>query len=278
LEQQTNLKTRSQAVLQKEQQDSEQRLKDIAKTNQEQLKKEVVKGATDQEKMHHIYAKEIERLHKEGDAGIFNQTETYKTKRRQLEQEQKTELDDLRTTHEENLHDKDDFYKAKAKENELIYKQGLARQRKDFEQMRNKNRTEFENTLNLQKTTYAKNLLREKADHLKDISKYANKNEDPFYQMKMANAQLEETDTHYLIKAQVPEHEKDNIKIHVKNGMAVIQGNRRFEDKLEGDNARVMTNNYQTFREEFSLEHPVREKMAERWWKDGILTYKVPKA
>lgn len=278
MEQQNNMKAQSQTVLQKEQYDSEKRMQEVSKNNHEQLRREVNKGVTDQEKTRDVYAKEIARLHKEGDAGIHQQVETHEIKRRTLELEQKQELERLQKQQQETLLDKDAFYKEKAKQNELIYKQGLADQHKDFEKQRQKNREEFDNVLNLQKTTFAKNIMRDKMTHMKDISKYSGKDQDPFYQMKMTNAQVEETDTHYYIKAQVPEHEKDSIKIHVKNGTAVIQGNRRFEDKIEGDNARVTTNNYQTFREEFNLEHPVREKMAERFWQNGVLTYKIPKA
>ncbi|MGE3759197.1 MAG: Hsp20 family protein [Pseudobdellovibrionaceae bacterium] len=278
LEQQTNMKTQAQMVLQKEQYESEKRLQEVSKINHDQLRREVAKGVQDQEKTRDVYAKEIARLHKEGDVGIHQQIETHDVKKRTLEIEQKQELERLQQHHQDTLIDKDAFYKEKAKQNELIYKQGLADQHREFEQMRQKNRQQFDQVLELQKTTFAKNIMRDKMAHMKDINKYAGKDEDPFYQLKMTNAQVEETDTHYYIKAQVPEHEKDSIKIHVKNDMAVIQGNRRFEDKVQGENARVTTNNYQTFREEFKLEHPVREKMAERFWQNGILTYKIPKA
>jgi HSP20 family molecular chaperone IbpA len=101
---------------------------------------------------------------------------------------------------------------------------------------------------------------------------------DPFYQLNGAQAQVTETDNHYIIQAEVPEHEKDNVKIFVHDDKAVIQGHRKFNDDIQDPEGRLTTNSFQTFRQEIPLDHPVREKFAHRSYENGILTLKIPKA
>jgi HSP20 family protein len=68
------------------------------------------------------------------------------------------------------------------------------------------------------------------------------------------------------------------VKLIVKEDKVIVNGQRRFEDKIEDAASKVSTNNYQTFREIIPLEHPVREKLIDQKWENGILTLKIPKA
>jgi HSP20 family molecular chaperone IbpA len=113
---------------------------------------------------------------------------------------------------------------------------------------------------------------------MEDVAKYADKSADPFYHLTHTKAQVEETDSHYIVRADVPEHEKDNVKILVKDDKVIVNGQRRFEDRVKDENSQIATNSYQTYREIIPLEHPVREKHIHQSWKDGVLTLRIPKA
>ena len=121
-------------------------------------------------------------------------------------------------------------------------------------------------------------MLQEKAEVIKSIGKHRERLADPFYQIRHAEATLKETDDHYIVEAKVPEHEKDNVKLWVKDDKVVVQGNRMFADNVAAEDVKLETNSYQTFRQEIPLSHPVREKFATRVWENGVLKLKVPKA
>jgi HSP20 family protein len=92
------------------------------------------------------------------------------------------------------------------------------------------------------------------------------------------DGRLSENDKQYVITANVPEHEKDNVKVVVKDDKVVVKGHRRFQDHLDENGKKISTESYQTFHEEIPLSHPVREKYARSSWNDGVLTVVIPKA
>ena len=143
---------------------------------------------------------------------------------------------------------------------------------------RAKNQKAFEESVRMQKENYAHSLLKEKAEVLRDVGKFSKKQDDPFYRMAQVQGSLTESDSHYIVKAEVPEHEKENIKVTVKDDKVIVQGSRRFKDAIDQETSKISTENYQSFREVIPLEHPVKDKFTSRHWADGILTVKIPKA
>ncbi len=121
-------------------------------------------------------------------------------------------------------------------------------------------------------------MIKEKAEIAKSVGKNQDKQADSFYNFVHADSKIEETPTHYFVSSRVPEHEKENVKMHVSDGKVVVQGARRFEDKIDTGEGKLATNSYQTFREELPLERPVHEKLVERTYENGVLTLKIPKA
>jgi HSP20 family molecular chaperone IbpA len=80
-----------------------------------------------------------------------------------------------------------------------------------------------------------------------------------------------------VIEAYVPEHEKDNIKVVVKDDSASISGKRAFKDEIEDDSRKLSTSSYQTFREEFAFEKPVITEGMTRERNGDYVTFWVPK-
>jgi len=96
--------------------------------------------------------------------------------------------------------------------------------------------------------------------------------------VKKTDFHLNESEGMYEMKVSIPEKEKDNIKVIVHENKVIVQGQRRFEDKIEQPDNKLSTSSFQSYRQEIPLEHPVLEKYAVHDWKDGILTLKIPKA
>jgi len=85
----------------------------------------------------------------------------------------------------------------------------------------------------------------------------------------MPMVDISESDQEYLIKVEVPEVKKEDIKIQMNNGMLSISGERR-EEKTDRKNHRV-ERFYGTFSRSFSLPDDVTEKDIEAEQKDGML-------
>jgi HSP20 family protein len=121
-------------------------------------------------------------------------------------------------------------------------------------------------------------LEREKREVMQDIGKYSSNQGDPFYNLTHAQASLMETDDHYIIETKVPDYERDSVKVIVQDGRVVVQGQRRFQDRINDGTSKLSTSNYQTFRQEIPLDRPIVESMVDRQWNNGILTTKIRKA
>lgn len=79
---------------------------------------------------------------------------------------------------------------------------------------------------------------------------------DSFYKVHERGSRFYENGKNYVIEAYAPKEEKDNIRVTVQNDKAVISGHRQFNDEIKKGNKLTSTNNYQTFREEFSFKTP----------------------
>ena len=88
---------------------------------------------------------------------------------------------------------------------------------------------------------------------------------------------VEEDDQEYLIKAEVPEVDKKDIKITVQNGVLTIQGQRRRETKENGHRARRVERAYGMFVRSFTLPEDVDDERIRAEFKDGMLRLHLPK-
>ncbi|WP_196137557.1 Hsp20/alpha crystallin family protein [Aliikangiella sp. G2MR2-5] len=73
----------------------------------------------------------------------------------------------------------------------------------------------------------------------------------------------------YLIKAELPEVKKENIKVATANGYLTISGDRKFEK--EDKKLHTMERFYGSFERSFNLPDDVREDDIKAEFKDGLL-------
>jgi HSP20 family protein len=92
----------------------------------------------------------------------------------------------------------------------------------------------------------------------------------------MPSVDISETEGEFLIKVEIPEVKKEDIKIQVNNGMLSISGERR-DEKKDKKNHRV-ERYYGTFSRSFTLPDSVAEKDINAEQKDGMLYLHLKKA
>lgn len=81
----------------------------------------------------------------------------------------------------------------------------------------------------------------------------------------------------YLIKAELPDVKKEDVKVHVENGMLTISGERHFEKEEEGKKYHRVERSYGSFERTFTLPDACdADKMAAKY-SNGMLTLHIPK-
>lgn len=89
---------------------------------------------------------------------------------------------------------------------------------------------------------------------------------------------ISETDKAYLIKAEIPEVKKEDVKVTVDNDMLTIQGERKMEKEEKGKKFHRIERSYGSFVRSFRLPDGVDESKAKAEFKDGVMTVTLPKS
>ncbi len=90
---------------------------------------------------------------------------------------------------------------------------------------------------------------------------------------------IHENDSEYLIKAELPEVEKENVKISLQQGVLIIQGERKIE-KEEGEKGgkfHRIERAYGSFARSFTIPEDVDPEQIDAEQKDGMLYVHLPK-
>jgi len=90
-------------------------------------------------------------------------------------------------------------------------------------------------------------------------------------------ADISETREEYLIKAELPEVEKDDIRIEIDNGILSISGERKMETDEETETKHRIENFYGTFSRSFTLPTDVDDTKISAKTDKGVLKIHLPK-
>lgn len=90
-------------------------------------------------------------------------------------------------------------------------------------------------------------------------------------------ADIIESEKEYLIKAELPEVTKENVKVDVEEGVLTLRGERKYEKKDESEKMQRMERFYGTFERTFALPEDVEIGKIKAEFRDGILTLHLPR-
>jgi len=94
----------------------------------------------------------------------------------------------------------------------------------------------------------------------------------------MPTVDISETEGEYLIKAELPEVRKEDVKVTVENGVLTLQGERRQEKEEKGKMFHRVERSYGSFVRSFTLPESVDESSVKAEYKDGVLNLHLPKS
>jgi HSP20 family protein len=89
---------------------------------------------------------------------------------------------------------------------------------------------------------------------------------------------ISEDDKEYVIKAEVPEMKKEDIKINVHEDVLTITGERKYEKEEKGKKYHRVERSYGSFLRSFSLPEDADGTKVIAEYKDGVLKVRLPKS
>jgi HSP20 family protein len=88
---------------------------------------------------------------------------------------------------------------------------------------------------------------------------------------------ITEDEKEFLVKAELPDVKKEDIKVNVENGVLTITGERKFEKEEKGKKYHRIERAYGNFTRSFTLPEAVKADKVAAEFKDGVLNVRLPK-
>ena len=89
---------------------------------------------------------------------------------------------------------------------------------------------------------------------------------------------ISETDKAYVVRADLPEVKKEDVKVTQENGVLTIEGERRQEKREDAEKFHRVESSYGKFMRRFTLPEDGQDEAIEAHFKDGSLSVVIPKA
>ena len=91
-------------------------------------------------------------------------------------------------------------------------------------------------------------------------------------------ADITEDDKEYVIKAELPDVKKEDVKVTVENGVLTIAGERKFEKEEKGKKYHRVERAFGSFVRSFTLPDDADANKVNAEFKDGVLKVHVAKS
>lgn len=88
---------------------------------------------------------------------------------------------------------------------------------------------------------------------------------------------VSEDENEYLVKAELPEVKKEDVKVTVENGTLRITGERKFEKETKERKYHRIERAYGSFERYFAIPENTKAENLTAEYKDGILNVHLPK-
>jgi HSP20 family protein len=89
---------------------------------------------------------------------------------------------------------------------------------------------------------------------------------------------ITEDDKEYVVKAEIPEMKKEDIKINVHDDVLTMSGERKYEKEEKGKKYHRVERAYGSFMRSFALPEDADGSKISAEYKDGLLKVHLPKS
>lgn len=94
----------------------------------------------------------------------------------------------------------------------------------------------------------------------------------------MPSADIEETEKEFLVRAEIPGVNKEDVKVTVEDNVLTIRGERKAEKEESGKKFHRIERSYGSFLRSFRMPDGVDDAAAKAEFKDGMLNVTLPKS
>jgi HSP20 family protein len=101
--------------------------------------------------------------------------------------------------------------------------------------------------------------------------------EEPFADFSPA-VDIQETETEFIVKADLPDVKKEEVKVRVQEGILAIEGERKLEKEEQGKRFHKIEREYGRFVRRFALPSEIDADKVRAEFKNGVLNVVLPKA
>lgn len=88
---------------------------------------------------------------------------------------------------------------------------------------------------------------------------------------------VSETPDNFIVRAELPGMQREDIDLEVENNVLVIRGERKFEKQSDSESFHFTERSYGSFFRSFTLPKNVDSESITAEYKDGMLTVTLPK-
>jgi HSP20 family protein len=89
---------------------------------------------------------------------------------------------------------------------------------------------------------------------------------------------IQETDYEFILKADLPDVKKEDVKVELEDGVLTVEGERTKEKEEKGKRFHKVERAYGKFVRHFTLPTEVDGPNVKAEFKDGVLNVRLPKA
>jgi HSP20 family protein len=128
------------------------------------------------------------------------------------------------------------------------------------------------------------NPFRELEDMSERLNRLTARTDWPVGEESLVNAEwsplvdIQETDKEYLIKAELPEIKKDDVKVFIKDGLLTIEGERKQELEEKDRKFHRIERSYGKFMRCFNMPENTDEKSVKAEFANGLLAVHLTKS
>lgn len=195
---------------------------------------------------------------------------------------------DLKTNHQHNLNKNEqhfhnlqqrqhNHYHEKIQQDEEFFQKQIQDQNTEYTKRYSENQRIDKASLENQKNRYYEELFKIRKNFVATADFYEERKMDPFYQLVDFGAKFVEGESFYQVEAKIPEHEMENVRVHVQPEKITLHATRMHDQDFAAGNEKIASNNSQSIRQEFTFDKPTDHKNVVKSYKDGVLSVLIPK-
>jgi HSP20 family molecular chaperone IbpA len=181
---------------------------------------------------------------------------------------QQNDLKKMTETHNNHIEQKDTNYRKGLKEQEDFFEKKfqtkLTSHNEQFKVLDDKNKKLVEDL---------------KTSLTKELTKTADRNNDPFFKFETLKPKLKTMESHVEISVEIPEHSKQDVQLTINGKDAVLSFNRRFADAAKDVDGTInKINKIESFTTRLQTGHHLDPKSVKASYADGVMTYTIQKS